>query len=54
MASEKEFRYHGAPVFVVALQQTVEDGQVVKGPAQLDQTAGFTPVQKSSGKGGDD
>jgi hypothetical protein len=51
----KEFRYHGPPIYIAAIDRNVEDGDTVKGPPALEQNAGFTPVQhKSSGKGGDD
>jgi hypothetical protein len=50
----KEFRYHGPPVYVPAIDRVVEDGDTVKGPANLDQTAGFAAVQRPSAKGGED
>lgn len=44
------FEYHGGPVFVVALQQTVEDGWTGKGPEALRHSAGFTETKPPKGK----
>lgn len=41
------FRYSGAPARIVALDQDIEDGQYVLGPASLALSAGFTEVKKS-------